>query len=258
MNEYLLSFLIAIGINLGFFAFAAILKTDKFTDFTYGLSFIILALVLLINNGTFFGFQIILAIMVSLWGIRLVSYLLVRILKIKKDSRFDGIRENFFSFLKFWLLQGFSVWAIMLPSIFLFTQKDMFSFNSTMYLGVAIWIIGLLIESIADQQKFVFKNNPKNEGLWIETGIWKYSRHPNYFGEMLTWWGIFVYAIPQLSGLSWLTIVGPLFITSLLLFVSGIPLLEKKYNEKYKNNQKYQEYKKRTSLLIPLPNKLAS
>ncbi len=193
--------------------------------------------------------------MVALWAIRLISYLLVRILKIKKDSRFDKIRGKPLEFLKFWAFQGLAVWVIVLPSIYLLNFSENRSISLIMVLGVLIWALGLLIETISDWQKFTFKNNPQNKKLWIQSGLWKYSRHPNYFGEMLCWWGIFIFASPFLEGLSWLTIISPIFITYILLFVSGIPLLEKRYEKKYKNNKKYQEYRKKTSILIPLPQK---
>jgi len=255
INAYLLALLVSLGINLLFFLLASILKTDMFTDFTYGLTFIILALLFLLKNQTFYGYQLLLAVMVILWGIRLITYLLVRILKIKKDRRFDGIRENPLQFLRFWLFQGVAVWAIMLPLIYLLSLTKDKVLNYVMGLGIVIWTLGLLIETVSDWQKFSFKNNSKNKNLWIQSGLWKYSRHPNYFGEMLCWWGIFIFALPFLQGLSWLTIISPLFITFILLFVSGIPPLEKRYDFKYADNKKYQEYKKRTSILIPLPQK---
>jgi steroid 5-alpha reductase family enzyme len=127
--------------------------------------------------------------------------------------------------------------------------------NAIMVLGIVIWISGLLIETISDWQKFSFKNNPNNKNLWIQSGLWKYSRHPNYFGEMLCWWGIFIFVLPFIQGLSWLTIIGPIFITFILLFVSGIPPLEKRYDKKFADNKKYQDYKKKTSILIPLPQR---
>jgi steroid 5-alpha reductase family enzyme len=108
---------------------------------------------------------------------------------------------------------------------------------------------------VADWQKFVFKNREKNRGLWIQSGLWNYSRHPNYFGEILLWWGIFLYVTPFIQGLYWISVIGPLFITFILLFVSGIPLLEKKYDKKYVKNEKYQKYKSSTSVLILLPKK---
>ena len=106
-----------------------------------------------------------------------------------------------------------------------------------------------MIETIADHQKFVFKN--KNPKKFIKSGLWKYSRYPNYFGEMLLWWGLFIMITPYLGGISLLTIIGPIFITFILLFVSGIPMLEKSYNQKYGKDKEYQEYKRSTSKLIP-------
>ncbi|MFC1727281.1 DUF1295 domain-containing protein [Patescibacteria group bacterium] len=255
INIYVLALLVSLGINLLFFLLASTFKTDKFTDFTYGLTFIILAFLFLIKNQTFYLYQLLLTLMVTLWGIRLISYLLARILKIKKDRRFDKMREKPLKFLQFWLFQGITVGVIMFPSIYLLNVTKDKGLNPFMLSGIMVWALGLLIETISDWQKFTFKNNPKNKNLWIQSGLWKYSRHPNYFGEMLCWWGIFVFALPFLQGLSWLTIISPLFITFILLFVSGIPLLEKRYDSKYANNKKYQEYKKRTSILIPLSQK---
>jgi steroid 5-alpha reductase family enzyme len=161
------------------------------------------------------------------------------------------MREEPLQFLKFWLFQGFSVWVIMLPSIYLLNTKNNQTLSLLMILGIFVWAKGLIIESVSDWQKFTFKNKPQNKDLWIETGLWKYSRHPNYFGEMLVWWGIFIFSLPFIHGLLWLLIIGPMFISFILIFISGIPLLEQKYNKKYHDNQKYQRYKKNTSLLIP-------
>lgn len=251
VNHYLLALLISLGINLLFFFFANTFKTDKFTDFTYGLTFIILSSIFLFKNQTFFSYQLLLVVMVILWGIRLITYLLIRIMKIKKDNRFNNIRGDFLKFLQFWVFQGIAVWVIMLPSIFILNSTENKTIDNTMILGIIIWAVGLFIETVSDWQKFNFKNNPKNKNLWIQSGLWKYSRHPNYFGEMLCWWGIFIFTLPFIQGLSWLTIFGPIFITYILLFVSGIPLLEKKYDKKYAEDKKYQEYKERTSILIP-------
>lgn len=255
ISVYLVSLFISLGINLFFFLFASIFKTDKFTDFTYGLTFIILALFFFIKNQTFYSYQALISLMVILWGIRLVTYLLIRILKIKKDIRFNNIRENTIKFLKFWFFQGIAVWVIMIPSVYLLNNTYDKSINSIMVFGILIWFIGLSIETISDIQKFKFSNNPKNKGAWIESGLWKYSRHPNYFGEMLCWWGIFVFTLPFLQGFAWLTVLGPIFITFILLFVTGIPPLEKIADKRYSKNKGYLEYKKRTSVLIPLPNK---
>ncbi|MFC1653256.1 DUF1295 domain-containing protein [Patescibacteria group bacterium] len=255
MNPYLFALLVSLGINTLFFIFAYAFKTDKFTDFTYGMTFILLTIYFLISTGTYHSFQNLLSLMVIVWGVRLIAYLLIRILKIKKDKRFDQMRENALSFYKFWFFQGVAVWAIMLPTIYVLLEKKDIGIVPWMVVGMLIWALGLIIETVSDWQKFVFKNNKKNKGLWIDSGLWKYSRHPNYFGEILLWWGLFAYASPLLSGLGWFTIVGPMFITFILMFVSGIPLLEKKYDERHKSNKKYQEYKKSTSLLVIFPKK---
>ena len=245
--------IISFLIQTVFFAFAASFKTDKVTDLSYGLTFIIIASYLFFKNLTLSFIQLAVYWAVIIWGVRLVAYLYNRILKIKKDRRFDGIRENFLKFARFWLFQGIAVWIIMIPSILVLSSQEAKPFGFLAWAGLAIWLIGLLTETIADYQKFVFKNQPKNKNKWIQTGLWRYSRHPNYFGEMLVWWGIFSLALPYLAGWKLLSMVGPLFITFILLFVSGIPPLEKRSDQKYGKNKKYREYKKKTSLLIPLP-----
>ena len=141
----------------------------------------------------------------------------------------------------------------MLPATFILNSSLDLPLTTLSYIGIIIWIMGFSIETIADHQKFTFKN--KNKTGFITTGLWRYSRHPNYFGEMTLWWGLFLIVIPYLSGLAWLTILGPLFITFILLFVSGIPPLEKKYDQRYGKLKEYQEYKKNTSVLIPWFNK---
>ena len=151
--------------------------------------------------------------------------------------------------------QAVAVWVISLPSTYILSLKIERSFGFAMNLGFLVWIAGILIETFADYQKYVFKNDPKNRDKWTDVGLWKYSRHPNYFGEMLCWWGIFIYTTPFLEGLYWLVIAGPIFITFILLFVSGIPPLEIRYDKKFAKNRNYQKYKRRTSLLIPLPVK---
>ena len=157
-NIYVLTFVVSICINLFFFILAYGFRTDKFTDFTYGLTFVFLALTLLFRNQTFYSFQLLTAAMVVIWAIRLVAYLLTRILKIKKDSRFNTMRQKPGEFLKFWLFQGLAVWVIMLPSIYLLTTNQDRPISLIMLLGIAIWIVGIAIETIADWQKFSFKN----------------------------------------------------------------------------------------------------
>lgn len=249
------TFGISMLIQAVFFFIAFSFQTDKVTDFSYGLSFIALLFYLLSQRSFSDLFVIVLSAMVLIWAIRLISYLFTRILKIGKDDRFDEMRSKPLKFASFWILQGISVWVIMLPVIFFMTSySEIGSRNITfMIIGLIVWLLGISIETISDMQKFKFKNDPANKGRWVNIGLWKCSRHPNYFGEILCWWGVFVYVIPFLEGFGYLTIVGPIYITLLLLFVSGVPLIEKKYDERYKDNKEYQKYKRETNLLIPWP-----
>jgi len=247
--------LISCIIQTLFFILAAILKTDKFTDLTYGLTFILLSIFSILISGNFTKYKIILLFIIVIWAVRLITYLFKRILIMKKDKRFDGVRENFLKFAQFWFFQAISVWIILLPSIIILTSGNIIELTYMSLLGIIYWLIGMIFETIADIQKFCFKLNPKNKDKWISSGFWKYSRHPNYFGEILCWFGIFVYIFPNLKGIQIFSIISPLYITILLLFVSGIPILEKSYNERFKNNKEYQKYKKETSILIPLVNR---
>jgi steroid 5-alpha reductase family enzyme len=110
-----------------------------------------------------------------------------------------------------------------------------------------------VVEAVADAQKSAFRAKDENRGRFVTRGLWRYSRHPNYFGEILVWWGLFVYAVPVLHGAAYAVVIGPVFITLLLLFVSGIPLLERSADEKYGDDPAYRDYKRRTSILVPLP-----
>lgn len=143
----------------------------------------------------------------------------------------------------------------MLPSVAVLSSKTTPDKYHIFLGGIIIFLIGLTFETIADIQKYRFKLNPKNKDMWIESGLWKYSRHPNYFGEMLVWWGLYIASIPFVGKLSPIFAISPLYISWLLVKVSGIPLLEKEHMKKYKNNPKYRNYIKKTSILIPLPPK---
>jgi len=252
MNAIAISFLASLGVNAAFFAVAAIRKTDVVTDLSYSLSFALLALALP-DTGAHKLVQLIASLMVLLWALRLGGYLFGRILRIKVDHRFDEMRDKPLRFARFWILQAISVAVIMLPVSYLLGRDGAPGFGPWAVAGAAIWLLGLAIETVSDAQKSAFKGMEKNREHFIVSGLWKYSRHPNYFGEMLVWWGLFVYAVPFLHGAAFAVAIGPAFLTLLLLFVSGIPLLEKSADEKYGADPTYREYKRRTSILVPLP-----
>lgn len=252
MNAILLSFLISLAVNAVFFAIAAIRKTDVVTDLSYSLSFALLAIALP-SFGARELVQLVASLLVLIWAVRLGGYLLTRILRIKVDHRFDEMRDKPLRFARFWLLQAIAVAAIMLPVSYLLGRDSAPDFGVWAIVGVAIWFIGLVIETAADAQKSSFKGKEENRERFITNGLWRYSRHPNYFGEMLVWWGLFLYAVPFLHGAAFAVVIGPVFITLLLLFVSGIPLLERSAEAKYGDDPAYREYKRRTSILVPFP-----
>jgi steroid 5-alpha reductase family enzyme len=198
--------------------------------------------------------RILLAAAIMIWAARLGGYLFYRIMKIGKDERFDDKRSSFVEFLKFWVLQALVVWLVMLPSsLFLVRRTPAESGIALPLTGFALFLAGLIIEAVSDVQKFRYKLDPGRRAHWVDVGLWRLSRHPNYFGEILLWWGLFLVVVPSLEWWGWFTVIGPLTITVFLLFVSGIPLLEKSGDKKYGSNPEYLAYKERTSLLIPLP-----
>ncbi|HNR52870.1 MAG TPA: DUF1295 domain-containing protein [Candidatus Dojkabacteria bacterium] len=246
------TFIAIFVLQIIFFVYAALKKTDKVTDLSYGLTFIIasiFAYVLNIEYASFF--KIILVLLVSIWGIRLSVYLFVRILKTGKDKRFDGVREDLKRFASFWLLQAISIFVILLPTTYILTSDMDMSLNWISLIGLILAISGILIEGIADSQKFVFKKKVENKGKWIDTGLWKYSRHPNYLGEIMMWVGVFIYCFVYINGIGLIAILSPIYISVLLLWVSGIPTLEREYDKRYVNNKEYQAYKKDTGVLFP-------
>ncbi len=240
--------IIALGFNLILFLFAYKFKTDKITDLSYALTFIILISIGL-SLEIYAPLKLILALMIFLWALRLGIFLFIRIKKIKKDRRFNGIRENFLRFFAFWFLQGITVWIILIPSLIFLGSETKISIP--LWIGFGIWFIGLLIETFSDLQKYKFNNNPKNKNKWISTGLWKYSRHPNYFGEILCWIGIYLFVFSSLNTIQKIfALSGPFFIIILLLFVTGLPKLEKYADKKWGKLKEYKEYKKKTSILI--------
>ncbi|KAH3896917.1 uncharacterized protein LOC127864492 [Dreissena polymorpha] len=248
--------IVTAGMQFSFFLVACSCKFDKVTDFAGGTNFVVLALLTFLMAQTWAARQIMVTTCIIVWGVRLSGYLLYRIIKIGEDKRFDDKRDSCLAFAGFWTFQAFWVFTVSLPVIIVnaginaevrdyWTAQDI--------VGLVLFILGLLCEAISDQSKFMFRNDPANKGKWCDTGLWKVSRHPNYFGEILLWAGIFIISTSVLSYGEWAVVLSPIFISAILLFLSGIPLLEKKADERFRKNEQYREYKARTSVLIPLP-----
>ncbi|KAI5660270.1 hypothetical protein M9H77_29063 [Catharanthus roseus] len=248
-----LTAIVTVGYQFLFFIVTALLKFDKVTDFAGSTNFIILAVLTLVVKASWNFRQIILSLLVIIWGLRLGLFLLMRILQWGEDRRFDEMRTKLGKLAVFWTFQAIWVWTVSLPVTIVNASDRNPSLQAADIIGWIMWSAGFIVEATADQQKLMFKNSAENRGKWCNIGLWKYSRHPNYFGEIFLWWGIFVASTPVLEGAEWLVIFGPVFLTLLLLFLSGIPLLEESADKKFGNVPAYRQYKKVTSPLILLP-----
>ncbi len=248
MNALAIAFAASFSVNALFFVVAAIRRTDTVTDLSYGLSFALTALVTVLVRGIDDPVRLVAAALVVTWALRLAGYLFRRILRIRVDHRFDGRREDPVKFAKFWILQALSTVVVMLPAV---AAMDAPPPDPGLLhgIGFAVWLAGLLVESVADHQKWRFKIS--GAPGFVRTGLWSVSRHPNYLGEMLVWWGIWLYALPSISGWWHLAALGPAAITALLLFVTGIPLLERSADTRYGSDPAYRAYKDATPLLLP-------
>lgn len=258
MDEWYLgiSAVITVAQQVFFFIIAAGFKFDKVTDFAGGTNFVVVALTTFFLAGTYHLRQLLVTIAATLWGLRLSGYLLYRIIKTGKDDRFDALDRGFsLAFAGFWFGQALWVMTVSLPVIFLNAECESDpSMHACDWIGLAMWLVGLSCEAVADQQKFNFRSNPDNKGKWCQSGLWAWSRHPNYFGEMLLWWGLFVTCSSIFgSGWLWVGLLSPVFITLLLLFASGIPTLEDSADKRYGSQPAYREFKASVSPLIPLP-----
>jgi steroid 5-alpha reductase family enzyme len=255
LHPLLLGLLLALSLNLLVFLFAFFLQTDKLTDLTYSATFILLVMVSLYKGDPSHPYRLLLAVMPILWALRLGSYLFIRILGKGKDDRFDGFRHIWWKFGGFYLLQGLSVWLISLPFLLALSaskaQSTAAIFSNYLYFGIGIFLLGLMLESIADAQKYKFRTDPENQGKFMNKGLFRIVRFPNYAGEILVWTGIFIAAIPTFVGWQWVVIISPIWIAFLLVKVSGIPQLEAVHAEKYGDLAAFQKYTQETDKLIP-------
>lgn len=227
------------------------LQTEKFFDITGALTYISVTIAALILGAGADGRSLLLATLVVIWAARLGTFLFRRVHKAGKDDRFDEIKPSFIRFLNVWTIQGLWVTFTAAAALVAITTASKKGLDLFALAGFLVWAFGFAFEVIADSQKSRFNANPENKGKFIQTGLWSRSRHPNYFGEIVLWIGIAIIALPVLQGWQWVALISPLFVTLLLTRVSGIPLLEKKADQKWGGQEDYEAYKKTTPVLIP-------
>ncbi|MGD2178083.1 MAG: DUF1295 domain-containing protein [Anaerolineae bacterium] len=237
---------------LGFVA-AYALQTERFYDLTGSITYVSVTIIAVLLSPTIDGRSILLLAPVLIWATRLGTFLFGRIQKAGKDERFDEIRVSFPRFLNAWTLQGLWVTltaAAALAAITATTRKGLGAFA---LVGFVVWAFGFGLELMADTQKSAFRGDPQNKGKFIDSGLWAWSRHPNYFGEIVLWIGVAIIALPVLRGWQLVTLVSPVFVTLLLTRISGVPILEKRADERWAGQEDYEAYKERTPVLIPRP-----
>ena len=244
---------VAFLINWLAFVPANAAQTEHYYDLTGSLTYITLTVLAVLLSDDLDARAIVVALMVLTWAIRLGSFLFRRVKRDGRDGRFDKIKTNPLRFFMTWTLQGLWVLLTLACALAIITGVERESFGAFAVVGTLIWIVGFAIEVAADRQKSAFKHDPANEGRFITSGLWGWSRHPNYFGEIVLWLGVAVMALPVLSGWRWVTLISPVFVVLLLTRVSGIPLLEKRAERRWGDEPAYQQYVERTPVLIPRP-----
>ncbi len=248
-----LTAIVTVAYQLSFFIVTYLCRFDTLTDFAGSTNFILLAALTLALGAPVSARSAVISTLVFVWGVRLCAFLLSRILAWGEDRRFDDKRENVVQLAIFWSIQAVWVWTVSLPVTLVNATPYNPPISPSDIIGWCIWAIGFVLEAVADAQKTAYKKTPESRGRWTDVGTWKWSRHPNYAGEILCWWGVYISAVRALRGAEHAAVSGPIFITLIILFLSGIPLLESGADKKHASKEEYRAYKKRTSVLFPVP-----
>ena len=234
---------------------AYVFQTEKFYDLTGTLTYLSVTWYALYMSSDKFtnlnGASIAIVLLISIWAIRLGSFLFSRIHKDGEDKRFRTIKPSATQFFMTWTLQGLWVSLCSMCALTAISSESGVVVNAFYYLGIGLFVYGFYIEVKADNQKSKFRSVPENREKFITTGLWAKSRHPNYFGEIVLWTAIAVISLPSLSGLQYITLISPIFTYVLLVHVSGVRMLEARGQKQWGHLEEYKAYQKSTPMLFP-------
>jgi len=253
--------LFAICASVGFILHWAVfipsylLQTEHYFDLTGALSYISTITLAAYLHPLLDLRGLIICVLISIWAVRLGSFLFMRIKRAGQDRRFIESKTRFWQFLYIWTMGGAWVFITMAAGLAAITSMTQRPLGIFAIAGVFLWLVGFSIEVVADRQKTKFRQLPENVDHFITSGLWAYSRHPNYFGEILLWLGITVIALPTLVGWQYVTLISPIFVALLLIKVSGVRLLEADAKDRWGSDPNYQYYVNNTPVLVPFIGK---
>ena len=247
---------IAFAVQWVVFIPSYLFQTEHFYDLTGGITYLSLVALVVIANPYLVWRGGLIALMVGIWAIRLSTFLFARVRADGFDRRFTRMKTLPMQFLMTWTLQGLWVFVTFSAGLAAMTSIAQAPLGIFALVGTSLWLVGFVIEVVADAQKRQFRRNPEAGGRFITAGLWAWSRHPNYFGEIILWVGIALVALPALSGWQLATLISPIFVFVLLNYVSGVRMLEASADKRWGSDPEYQAYKTRTSVLIPLPPRM--
>ena len=232
---------------------AYVFQTEKFYDLTGSLTYLSVTwYALILASGDFVNANLantVIVLIISLWALRLGSFLFMRIHKDGEDKRFRTIKPSATQFFMTWTLQGLWVSLCSMCALTAISSDSGVVVNALFYFGLGLFLLGFSTEIVADNQKSKFRSFPENRDKFITTGLWAKSRHPNYFGEIVLWAGIAVMSFSSLEGWQYLTLISPIFTYILLVYVSGVRMLEARAEKKWGHDENYKKYKSNTPVL---------
>ena len=250
---FALCVLVAFVINVVAYIPSYLARTEHYYDLTGSTTYVTVTVIAVLAGDDLDFRTGLLGALVLVWALRLGSFLFARVRRAGGDSRFDEIKHDWARFLSFWVIQALWVTITAGAALAAITAADKEDFGLVGSIGLAVWLLGFGFEVVADRQKSAFRADRANEGRFITTGLWAWSRHPNYFGELVLWVGVAIIALPALSGWQYLTLISPVFVFLLLTRISGVPALERGADKRWGGEPDYEAYKAATPVFFPKP-----